>query len=214
MGDFIAVTAFKVQSVEEVMNCVVDYATLYNVTAEQIPLNEPLDHRNNAHFYQPPGEWTIVWWPYYFNIHDFPLVRTIAANEGWLISTVHVYDGDYWEHLCCFGEIELHAFNSWPNYWKEDGGEDYDRILGYDSSPDRLAEALGIEPSVIQPYLVDVEAFHDYEEKAYEDDEFPLASYWVFVDFWRRLGIPYPEETDVKSAVQFAGDLMKKLPAA
>lgn len=214
MGNFIAVTAFQAQSVEEVLRSVLEYVTQYQVSSEQIPLNEPLDHRNNALIYQPSEEWTIVWWPYYFNIHDFPLVRTIAANEGWLISTVHVYDGDYWEHLCCFGETELHAFCSWPSYWKDDGGEDYNRIQGYDSTPKRLAEAVGIAPSIIQPYIVDVESLYDHDVKAYEDDEFPLANYWVFVDFWRRLGIPYPDETDVRGAIQFGGDLMKKLPTA
>ena len=29
----------------------------------------------------------------------------------------------------------------------------------------------------------------EYEGKAYNDDEYELEDFWVFVDFWRKLGI-------------------------
>jgi hypothetical protein len=214
MGDFIAVTAFRTQSVESVARAAIEYIRGFQVSAEFVPSIEPLDLRNDAHIYQPPGDWIVTWWPYYFNVHDFPLARVMAAENNWLISTVHVYDGDYWEHLCCSGPTELHAFCSSPTYWQNDSAEDYGRILKYDSTPTRLAEVFGIAPSTIQPYLVDVEALPDKEAKAHPDDEHSLANYWVFIDFWRRLGIPYPESKDLRGAMRFGPDLMKKLPAA
>jgi hypothetical protein len=211
-GGFDAMTAFRAQSVEDVIGSILEYADRYQVSAAEVPLTAPLDHQQHAIIYFPPGDWMIVWWPNYFNIHNFPLVRAIAKKKGWLVSTIHVYDSDYWEHLCCSGEIELHTFCSWPSYWKEAGEEDYDLFQNYDPDPIRLAETFEINPDIIRPYLVDVAGVKDNEQKAFEDDEFPLADYWVFVDFWRRLGIPYPENSDIKGAVYLGNEFMDKLP--
>jgi hypothetical protein len=156
-----------------------------------------------------------VLWPRYFNIHDFPLARAVASARSWLVSTVHVYDGDYWEHLCCSGGAELHAFGSRPRYWQDDAPADYQRMMAYATEPSRLAAALGVSPQVIQPYLVDVDALSDPEAKALPDDEATLGDIWVFVDFWRRLGIVFPTPPQNRAAVLRVGlNVAKKLPAA
>jgi hypothetical protein len=215
MGNFLAVSAFRFQPVGTVSRAIVEYANRYSVSAETLPPIDSLDNRRDAQIYEPAEDWTVLLWPEYFNIHDFPLARAIAGAKGWMVSTVHVYDGDYWEHLCCSGESELHAFNSWPAYWKDDAGDDFDRILKYDSTPSRLAQSLGIAPSSIQPYLVDVASLSDFDTKAYPDDEYSLANFWVFTDFWRRLGIQYPDPPQRLGAILRIGeDFMDKLPVA
>jgi hypothetical protein len=215
MGNFLAVSAFRFQPVDLVSQAIVEYAMRYSVSVEVQPSIDFVGGRTDAQVYEPANDWTVVLWPDYFNIHDFPFVRAIAATKGWMVSTVHVYDGDYWEHLCCSGQSELHLFNSRPAYWKDDADEDYSRIQKYDSSPSRLAEALGIAPSSIQPYLVDVEPLADLQAKAFPDDEYSLANFWVFIDFWKRLGIKYPDPPHRLGAILRIGeDFMDKLPAA
>jgi hypothetical protein len=53
----------------------------------------------------------------------------------------------------------------------------------------------------VAPYLT-VRADEEEDDEAYvergrafPDDEFELDGTWVFVDFWRRLGIPYTGDT-------------------
>jgi len=215
MGNFLAVSAFRFQPVGFVSQTIVEYANRYSVSVQVQPSIHMLDGRTDAQVYEPAGDWTVVLWPEYFNIHDFPLARAIAAAKGWMVSTVHVYDGDYWEHLCCSGPSELHVFNSWPAYWKDDAGEDFDRIQKYDSTPSRLAQSLGLAPSSIQPYLVDVQSVADLDAKAFPDDEFTLANFWVFTDFWRHLGIQYPDPPQrLAATLRIGEDFMDKLPAA
>jgi hypothetical protein len=49
--------------------------------------------------------------------------------------------------------------------------------------------------------------------RAFPDDEFELDDAWVFVDFWRRLGPRYPDETTSHArALRLAPDWAGKLP--
>jgi hypothetical protein len=44
----------------------------------------------------------------------------------------------------------------------------------------------------IAPYFATVGENH--MGKAFADDEFELSNFWVFTDFWRRVGISYPAD--------------------
>jgi len=74
-------------------------------------------HRYLRRLSAPANGWTVVLWPAYFNPHDFALARSVASSSGWVIRTVHVYDGDCWEHLSTPGSTELHSYCSRPTYW-------------------------------------------------------------------------------------------------
>ena len=52
--------------------------------------------------------------------------------------------------------------------------------------------------------------------KAYPTDETTLEDFWVFMDFWAKLGIRYPDIPDEKPSVilRITGDFMAKLPAS
>jgi hypothetical protein len=214
MGHFLAVTGFRSESVTDVAAAITDYLSSFGVPSESVPAGSPLNDRRDAEIYAPVNGWTVVLWPQYFNIHDFPLARAVAAARSWLVSTVHVYDSDYWEHLCCSGGVELHAFCSRPHFWQDDAPEDFQSMMAYATEPSRLASALGVSPQVIQPYLADVDALPDPEAKAQADDEFALEDIWVLVDFWRRLGIAYPAPPQNRAAVLRLGlNVRKKLPA-
>ena len=215
MGYFLAVTGFRTESVADVARVITEHMKSHGVPCESVPVASPPNHERDAQIYAPVTGWTIVLWPEYFNIHDFPLVRTLAAAQGWLASTVHVYDDEYWEHLCCSGDTELHAFCSRPRFWEQESPDDFQRMSAYDTESSRLASALGISPQVIQPYIVDVDSLANPEAKAHPDDQFALGDFWVFTDFWRRLGIAYPTPPQNLAAVLRLGlNVAKKLPAA
>jgi len=40
----------------------------------------------------------------------------------------------------------------------------------------------------------------DPEAKACPDDEFALGDPWIIVDFWKRLGIPWPSDDVAKKS--------------
>ncbi len=213
MGYFLAVTAFRIDSVAGLTRIVTNHMNAHSVSCESIPVDSPPDHQRDAQIYAPVNGWTVILWPEYFNLHDFPLVRTLAASQQWLISTVHVYDGEYWEHLCCSGDTEVHAFCSRPGFWKEESPDDFHLMSGYNTEPSRLASCVGISPQVVQPYIVDVGSLPNPEVKAHLTDEFTLGNFWVFVDFWRRLGIMYPVPPQNLAAVlRFGLNVRKNLP--
>ena len=215
MGHFLAVTGFKTESIADVTSAITDYLGSHRVAAQSLPLGSRFNDGRDAEIYAPVNGWAVVLWPQYFNLHDFPLVRSVASVRGWLISTIHVYDSDYWEHLSCSGNTELHAFCSRPHYWQDDAPEDSERMMAYDSNPSRLAAAAGVSTQGILPYLVDVDALPDPEAKAHTDDQFALGDFWVFVDFWRHLGITYPTPPQgLAGGLRLGQDFGKKLPAA
>ncbi len=190
MSHFFAVTAFRTDSSQEVLSAVADYLSMHRVAHEPV-LSGPPDHGRDALIYAPVNGWTVVFWPETFNLYDVPLAASIAASRGWLVSTVHVYDGEYWEHFAFQGAVQIHAFASRPHFWEDESEQDFTRMMGYDSSPLRLAQAVGVVPEAVQPYLVDADQVSE-DQKAFPDDPYGLGDFWVFTSFWMRLGIAYP----------------------
>ena len=93
--------------------------------------------------------------------------------------------------------------------------DDFQRMAAFNSEPSRLAATFRISPDVIRPYLADADALPDPEGKAYPDDEFPVGDFWVFTDFWRRLGITYPTPGQNLAAILRLGtNVQKKLPTS
>ena len=132
MGNFLAVTAFKVDSVPHVSSAITNFMASHGVQCQLLPASSPADERQDVQLYAPLGGWTVALWPAYFSMHDFPLARALASADNWLLSTVHVYDDEYWEHLSCSGITELHAFCSRPHFWENESPEDFQRIVGFD----------------------------------------------------------------------------------
>jgi hypothetical protein len=211
MGHFLAVTALRSESVPEVVQAISRYLQSHDTKHEVLPGATPPDEATDALVFAPAGGWTVVLWPNYFNIHDFPLARAIASDQPWLVSSVHVYDGDYWEHLAVQGASELHSYCSRPTYW-EDAPEELERVAAFSPEPGRLAVAAGVPPGVLAPYIVDADAVSD-DAKANPEDQFALSDFWVFTDFWHRLGITYPDPPEnPASVIRLSKWFAKRLP--
>ncbi len=211
MGLFLAVSAFRHCNSKEVAQACRDFFLSHAVTVEAHPLNDPVDHLTDVVIFAPAGGWLVVLWPEYFGVNVGAAARDMAVTHDWLVSTVKVYDGDYWEHLAYRGHEELHSYCSWPNYWdEEDPGADWK------NDPAALASALGVPSDSLRPYLIDAGKFRDETSprKAQPEDEYDLSNIWVFIDFWKRLGIAYPEPgKDIAQILRITTEgFMDKLP--
>jgi len=225
LGYFLAVTAFQTDSVETVTEAISKYVKNRDVSIEVLKNAADIDEATDATVYLPQNGWCIVLWPSYFNIHDFAFVREVSGIElaagssaalslsqsFSTISTIHVYDGDFWEHLFCANKEELHLFCSVPDYWGDEESEGAQQE--YKIDPEKMCKHLNVDPGAIKPYLVNAGQLEG-EEKAFEQDEFELGDFWVFTDFWRRLGITYPDPPDenVAAVLRLASDFSSKLP--
>ena len=193
-----------------------EYMQSREVTYEVVSGSSPPQQDRDAQLFSSAGGWIVILWPDYFNVHDFAVARSLASTEGWLICTVHVYDGDYWEHLAVQGTGELHSYCSRPSYWQNEAAEaELERVSRFNPSPDRLAAAIGIPASTLTPYMVDVDTLASDSTKAHPDDQFALGDFWVFTDFWNRLGIQYPDPpNNPASIVRLYKWFAKRLPSA
>ena len=214
MGHFLAVTAIRTEDVSSVSQAISQLMQSFEVKHELLDGSTAAQDETDALIFTPINGWTVVLWPNYFNVHDFPLVKKLSHNHDWLISAVHVYDGDYWEHLAVQASSELHSFCSRPSYWSDEPSE-LERVAAFSPSPEILSSAIGISTSAISPYLVDVDGLTDDSVKAHNDDEFEIADFWVFTDFWRHLGITYPDPpSNPARVVRLSKWFSKRLPSA
>ena len=219
MGHFLAVSAFKTGAADAVCQAIAEYCGTFNVSCETADKGASFVDDTDAFVHVVGHGWVVVLWPNYFNVHDFPLCQSLSSRKQWVVATVHVYDGDYWEHLFLnHGEV-LHKFSSWPDYHIAKKAEAERAKTEWKGDPTALAEFLAIPVESISRYMVhmpltppqpakkksffslfgkkpDLPPAPVQATKAYDDDHFDLEDFWVFTDFWLKLGIRYPDPPD------------------
>ena len=210
MGYFLAVSAFKNQPVEAVAKCTASYTGKHGVGCKPKSDGQTnLNPKTDAAIYAPANGWTVVLWPAYFNIHDIEACRALSEQMQAVVATVHVYDDAYWTNVLFDQGRRLDQFASIPNYFE--GGPEIAQRWGGDASV--VARAMSVPEAQIAPYFAKIgEADLG---KAFVDDEFELSNFWVFTDFWRRIGIRYPADVS-KCALQLRLDkgFGQKLPTS
>jgi len=240
MGYFLAVSAFRTDDTDAVCRAIVGYCMANGVGCGVEASPGHANEATDAVVYAPVDGWTCVLWPAYFNIHDFPLCETLSKDQGLAVSTVHVYDGDFWEHLFLDQGRALHRFSSWPDCFAENPEEAAKAKAEWQGEPSQLACFLGIDPASISRYLVHLPLpppvptapplrkpwplswFCRKEEpasppvppKAYGSDAFAIEDFWVFTDFWAKLGIRYPDPPDqnIACVLRMDSSFTRKLP--
>jgi hypothetical protein len=188
VGLFLATTAVRDTPIDALRDAIADWTAAAGESAE--PTEEPHADDRDIAIATPAGGWTVVVWPTYFN--DVPAARDLSAALGTLVSSVHVYDGDFWVHTLCRGGELLDRFASVPDYFEEDEEAMRRTFAG---SAEAIGAAVGVEPDKLAPYLVHL-GVDDEPGKVRPEDEAELWDVWVFADFWRRLGIEYPARPD------------------
>ena len=183
--------AFRHDDAGEVARQVVAYAAERGVEA-RVAAADGGELADQADVYEPLDGWTVVMWPDTSAEAAVELARAISHRLGIVASCVSAYDDDFWSHLVFDAGQERDRFTSRPDYFEEESGTGH-RWL---SDPGTVAGLFGVDAAEISEYLApiteeDLEA--DDERRAHPDDEYALTDSWVFVDFWRRLGIVYPD---------------------
>ena len=214
MGHFLAVSAFRDQNVQSVCDAIIAYANRFDCTCEAVT-GDP-DESRDALTFTPVNGWTAVLWPSYFNIHDIELCRDVSAALSGVVSTVHLYDGDYWAHAVMDAGVVRDVFASMPYYFAESPEHAARLTSQWSGNPQIVADVLGTSPETVAPYFIHLPSDGaSLDRKAFPDDEFPLDDIWVFTDLWRRLGIQYPDPpTTFDTILRFNRSFGRKLPSS
>jgi hypothetical protein len=220
MGYFLAVSAFRDVEPQRMVEQIIDWARSSRVGARVVKagllgIGRPpaFDDKVDTCVFSPVNGWTVVLWPDYFNIHDVPACQQLSRSLHSVVSTIHVYDSDYWAHtLLRDGEV-LDRFASVPGYFVEDLQNLAGMAEAWKGNPEVIGSTLGVAANTIAPYLVHLTRDGSVMGKVREGDEFEIGSFWVFVDFWRRVGIQYPADLErYELRVRFDKEFAKRLP--
>jgi hypothetical protein len=225
MGEYLATSAFRHRSVSEVVQGIGALVSRFDLEVEILAdrrergeEEEATSDETSTLVTAPRNGWTVVLWPEAF-VADEPFYRDLSAITKALLSTVQVYDGGSWDHWLFNNGKVLDLFASDPTVHPATPQEAEPLRQQMRGDAEVIAAQVGISPDAIRPYLEyrpdtprrrttrGLKALlqwlgwtsqeHYYETiKAFPEDEFDLGNPWVFVDFWRRLGIAYPEDAD------------------
>jgi hypothetical protein len=198
MSYFLAVSAIRGVPTTKVAAAIKEVVGRHGVGLEPAQTNAA-DDRRDVHLFAA-HDWTIVLWPQYFNIHDLPMAESLSAELSTVVSTIHVYDEQYWTHGLFEHGRRLDAFASRPRFFDEEVGAEPIDPTEWAGDAGLVARTVGVDPDVVAGYLVHMDAPGAPTGKVNPDDDFPLDDFWVFVDFWRRLGIEYPADMGTAEA--------------
>jgi hypothetical protein len=212
VGNFLAVTAFRGLTAETVADAVAAYCRTYGLSSSVLGTN-PGAGSQRAGVFAPVNGWTTVLWPPYFNIHDIDAATALSASTNTLISTMHVYDDEYWVHVLVRDGMVLDRFASRPDYF-DPTPEERERLRDkFAGNADVTAAAVGVQADALRPYFRHLSG-EAATGRAFTDDEFDLDDTWVLADVWRRMGIEYPDPAAVAVTVDLGVGWQSTLPTA
>lgn len=206
MGNFLAATAVRTEP-DAVAAAVEGFLAEHQAAAGAGAEGE------SAQVYAAGDDWSVVLWPAFFNVYDEPAAGRLSQTCDTLVSTVHLFDDDYWTHVLYDRGDQVDVFCSKPTYHL-DGETDAKPLRdAFAGRPDLIGQRFGIESQRVAPYLRHTDVDNPPHETVAEGDEHGLDDTWVFTDFWRALGITYPVgENDPAARVTFAPGWQGLLP--
>lgn len=229
MGYFLSVSAVRGCSAEVLGDAISAVMAAHGVATE--PSSGPPDPRTDLSIFAGTP-WTIVLWPEHFNVHDIAICAQLSKTFG-TISTVHTYDEEYWTHALCVDGNVIDRFCSMPGYFAKGPQESARLAAAWRGNATVLASTIGCDPARLSPYLVHrppqsgqpvpkpglisrlfgAKTRPHAPVKAHAEDEFDLDNFWVFVDFWKQAGIPYPANMrKYDRVIRLAEDFSDRLP--
>lgn len=214
MGNFLSVLAVRSRSCSDVSEALQDYFRGVDLTVTRVSRSSAGDELHDIRVFTAADQWVAVLFPEYFNARDLPLARAVTRILNTNASLVHTYDSEYWAHFLLDRGNVIDQFCSRPHFFEQDSAGHAKRSQLWSGDANRIASSLGGQEADVAAYLV-----HDptavaslpkqrgflsrllgakskpaLPRKAFPDDEFDLGNEWVFADFWRRMGIAYPED--------------------
>lgn len=199
---------------EKVAAAVFRYAEKHGAPAEFVEPDSG-DGRSTVDLWAPRNGWIVTIWPTHFTGLN-AVAQWLSGELTTLVSTIDVYDGDFWNHVLWRDGAEADRFSSWPDHFEADRHEAKRLKQEWAGRPDVLAESFGVPENHITPYLIPpyssgVFGWWMRRRKPFPDDTTELADIWIFIDFWRRLGIHYPDAPPARS-IRFTGRGSDGLP--
>ena len=212
MGHFLAVTAYQNTQPDLLLNTLSAYCSEVSVGCSESKV--PQDSKDGL-IYPPQNGWTVFLWPSYYNVVDLQSAQTMSGKLRTLVSSIHVYDDDYWTHGLFQNGENIDLFCSHPEYHGTGFFENRRLAKLWSGSSEKIAAACGIPPERIAGYLRNNRKLGSKADtRVHAEDQFDLSNFWVFVDFWKKLGINYPVDmTGFVKAVRFSRDANFKMPA-
>lgn len=144
--------------------------------------------------YSSENNWVVIKWPRSYFSYDKPS-KQISKEFQTVVSVINVYDGDFWEHSFLKDGKQLDSFHSAPDYHHEIDSESLKFIQP--GNPQLIAAELKIDLKKIKPYFNRDSSREIRYKKVFPEDVYELMHGLVFIDFWEKLGIRLPEETEV-----------------
>lgn len=210
VGFWMGCTAVHANDAVAVGEAVVAYAAAAGVPAALVA--EDYTAKEMLAVYPPEGGWTVAIWPDAFE-GAWPASRWLSRHLAAAVSAVEVIAGNYWTHAAFESGHEVDRYSAIPDNslpYELEGDEQALAQIRREmaGNPARLAALFHRPAEVIAPYLVHPRSLDLPEDlveppKAHLDDEFHLFDCWVFVDFWRRVGITYPDNTAPVRLIKF-----------
>jgi hypothetical protein len=208
MGGFVSMTAVRRDDLDAVVDALTRYGAAHAVPARAVdpPTGDP---PHTAYVWAPTGGWTVVSWPGYFT-GGTAAGRWLSDDADALVSSMEGHDGDFWMHVLWRGGLEVDRFASFPDYFTDDRAEGRRLAREWAGDPDAVAAAVGVPTEQVAPYLLHPHSAGFFgrllaRRRPFPDDSHVLGDFWVFTDFWRRMGITYPaDDTAPVRAVTYA----------
>lgn len=194
MGHMFAASAFRGVPPTTLATAIAAYLKKHDVSCAEFRA-EPVNEKRDALLYAPENGWTVITWPNYLSIHDVQLCAAVSRETGAVAMTVNVYDGDFWSYEVFEAGTLVDKFAPRADYFADDENPEEELRTRWRGDPEAVASSLGIPVDVVRPYYRYVGPDDD-SGKAFDDDESTLDNFWVFTDFWRRIGIAYRAHPD------------------
>ena len=185
-GNSVAISAFSQQSAPAVMAAIKEYAIGRGVDARPVAIDQVVAADAEVATISESGRWTVVKWPAGFYRHDIPVCIELARLLSAVVSTLHVYAGNYWTHALIDRGTALDLFCSVPDYFAETPDVKQRLREKWAGRPAIVAAALGAKPEQVAPYFV---RSGDGAGKAFADDQYPLGDWRVYQDFLARTNV-------------------------
>ncbi|MFW9784772.1 MAG: hypothetical protein ACFFFB_21010 [Candidatus Heimdallarchaeota archaeon] len=207
MGLFLFVSAVKNKTPIEITASIKSYLARANMVTRIMSFSDWIDSKQKKDFdihdiisqpismtaiYPMQNNWSVV---IYNNCHfeEKEICKFTSIQLQTLVSLIEVYDSDVWYHYVYFNGNQVDQFCSYPEEYEKKG--DWQSFKG---NIKKIAFYFDTEEKIIEPYFVQFNSENrlDYQfSKAHEADQYPLGNEWVFIDFWKQLGILYPSIT-------------------
>ena len=206
MGLFLFVSAIKNKSPIEIATAIKLYLSHKNVIADVKSFSQWRTSRQNKEIdmhdiitlpismtsiYSPRNRWSVI---IYNDCHfeEKKISKFLSVQLQTITSLIEVYDSDVWYHYLFYNGNQVDQFCSYPEEYEKQG--EWDLFRG---NAKKIAFYFDVEEQLIEPYLFQFNSENrmSYQaKKAYADDQYPLGSEWLFIDFWKRLGVNYPSD--------------------